>query len=158
MAHIKLGSGKGAIIANPNCSTIIALMAATPLHRVSPVKRMMVSTYQVGGADAKKQKPDGCRCDRHKFINDLATHTIRLPIIPTFCPPSTHLPCQAASGAGAAAMEELRSQTQDVLDGKPAVPKIFPAQYAFNLFSHNSGMDVESGYNEEELKVSRWVA
>jgi aspartate-semialdehyde dehydrogenase len=27
---------------------------------------------------------------------------------------------QAASGAGAAAMEELRAQTKDVLDGKPA--------------------------------------
>ena len=35
---------------------------------------------------------------------------------------------QAASGAGAAAMEELRNQTQDILDGKPAVPKIFPMQ------------------------------
>lgn len=45
MAHIKIG--KGAIIANPNCSTIIALMACTPLHRLATVKRMMVSTYQV---------------------------------------------------------------------------------------------------------------
>jgi aspartate-semialdehyde dehydrogenase len=35
-------------------------------------------------------------------------------------------------------MEELRQQTRDVLDGKPAQPKIFPQQYAFNLFSHNS--------------------
>jgi aspartate-semialdehyde dehydrogenase len=26
--------GQGGIIANPNCSTIIALMAVTPLHRV----------------------------------------------------------------------------------------------------------------------------
>ena len=25
--------GEGGIIANPNCSTIIALMAVTPLHR-----------------------------------------------------------------------------------------------------------------------------
>lgn len=47
MSHIKLGSGKGAIIANPNCSTIIALMAVTPLDRVAKVKRMVVSTYQV---------------------------------------------------------------------------------------------------------------
>jgi aspartate-semialdehyde dehydrogenase len=47
MAHIKLGTGKGAIIANPNCSTIIALMAVTPLHRLAKVKRMVVSTYQV---------------------------------------------------------------------------------------------------------------
>ena len=37
-------------------------------------------------------------------------------------------PPQAASGAGAAAMEELRQQTRDVLDGKPAQPKIFPQQ------------------------------
>ncbi|GBF92105.1 lycopene beta cyclase [Raphidocelis subcapitata] len=34
MAHIRLGGG-GAIVANPNCSTIIALMAVTPLHRVA---------------------------------------------------------------------------------------------------------------------------
>lgn len=35
---------------------------------------------------------------------------------------------QAASGAGAAAMEELRQQTRDVLDGKEAQPVIFPYQ------------------------------
>jgi len=38
--------GTGGIIANPNCSTIIALMAVTPLHRAVGVKRMVVSTYQ----------------------------------------------------------------------------------------------------------------
>ena len=47
MKHLKMRSGKGAIIANPNCSTIIALMAVTPLDRVAHVKRMVVSTYQV---------------------------------------------------------------------------------------------------------------
>ena len=36
----------GGIIANPNCSTIIALMAVTPLHREAGVRRMVVSTYQ----------------------------------------------------------------------------------------------------------------
>ena len=50
-------------------------------------------------------------------------------------------------------MEELRQQTRDVLDGKPAQPKIFPTQYAFNLFSHNSSMMVDIGYNEEEMKL-----
>ena len=46
-------AGKGGIIANPNCSTIIALMAVTPLHRVSPIQRMVVSTYQAAsGAGA----------------------------------------------------------------------------------------------------------
>ena len=41
------------IIANPNCSTIIALMAVTPLHRVAGIKRMVVATYQAAsGAGA----------------------------------------------------------------------------------------------------------
>jgi aspartate-semialdehyde dehydrogenase len=44
MAGMKYG--QGGIIANPNCSTIIALMAVTPLHREAGVKRMVVSTYQ----------------------------------------------------------------------------------------------------------------
>lgn len=34
------------IIANPNCSTIIGIMPVWPLHKVNPVKRMVVSTYQ----------------------------------------------------------------------------------------------------------------
>ena len=33
-------------IANPNCSTIIALMALGPLHRAVPIRRFVVSTYQ----------------------------------------------------------------------------------------------------------------
>ncbi len=41
------------IIANPNCSTIIALVAVTPLHRAVPIERMVVSTYQAAsGAGA----------------------------------------------------------------------------------------------------------
>jgi aspartate-semialdehyde dehydrogenase len=44
MAGMK--AGRGGIVANPNCSTIIALMAVTPLHRAARVKRMVVSTYQ----------------------------------------------------------------------------------------------------------------
>jgi aspartate-semialdehyde dehydrogenase len=34
------------IIANPNCSTIQMVMAICPLHRVNPIKRIVVSTYQ----------------------------------------------------------------------------------------------------------------
>ena len=34
------------IIANPNCSTIIALVPVWPLHKANPIKRMVVSTYQ----------------------------------------------------------------------------------------------------------------
>ena len=39
------------IIANPNCSTIIMLMALKPLHDLARIKRIVVSTYQaVSGA------------------------------------------------------------------------------------------------------------
>ena len=39
------------IISNPNCSTIIALMAANAINTLSPIKRIIASTYQaVSGA------------------------------------------------------------------------------------------------------------
>ncbi|MFC3126861.1 aspartate-semialdehyde dehydrogenase [Pseudoroseomonas globiformis] len=60
---------------------------------------------------------------------------------------------QAASGAGAAAMEELRESTAAYLRGDSFEPKVLPHPYAFNFFSHNADMDPESGYNGEELKV-----
>ncbi len=42
------------IIANPNCSTAIMLVAVFPLHRVNPVRRIVVATYQAAsGAGAK---------------------------------------------------------------------------------------------------------
>lgn len=42
------------IIANPNCTTIIMLVALKPLYDVSPIKRIIVSTYQsASGAGAK---------------------------------------------------------------------------------------------------------
>ena len=45
---------KRGIIANPNCTTIVTLMAVAPLHRHSRVKRMVASSYQaVSGAGAK---------------------------------------------------------------------------------------------------------
>lgn len=41
------------VIANPNCSTIVALMALAPLHRAFGLKRATVATYQaVSGAGA----------------------------------------------------------------------------------------------------------
>ena len=94
------------IIANPNCSTIIAMTPLWPIHKVNRIERVIASTYQ------------------------------------------------SASGAGAAAMEELQESTRAYLDGKEFVPKVIPRPYAFNLFSHNSKLDVDSGYNEEEMKMT----
>jgi aspartate-semialdehyde dehydrogenase len=62
---------------------------------------------------------------------------------------------QAASGAGAAAMEELRESTRAHLEGRPYENTVLPHPYAFNLFSHNSKVDPTNGYNEEEIKVIR---
>lgn len=99
------GYAKGGIIANPNCSTIIMLVAVNPIRAAFGVERIVVSTYQ------------------------------------------------AASGAGAAAMDELRTQTADVLAGLSPRPKIFKEPYAFNLFSHNSSLDPATGRNQEEQKM-----
>jgi aspartate-semialdehyde dehydrogenase len=59
---------------------------------------------------------------------------------------------QAASGAGAAAMDELEEQTREVLAGeRPTVSK-FAHQLAFNVIPH---IDVftDNGYTKEELKM-----
>lgn len=41
------------ILSNPNCSTIITLMAVKGIHKLSPIRRMVAATYQaVSGAGA----------------------------------------------------------------------------------------------------------
>ena len=59
---------------------------------------------------------------------------------------------QSASGAGAAAMDELLTQTSDSLAGRETVPRVFPHPIAFNLFSHDTPIG-EDGYNTEERKM-----
>ncbi len=104
LAAVRARGGRG-IVANPNCSAIILLMALEPLRRAFGVRRIIVSTYQ------------------------------------------------AASGAGAEAVEELRSQTADALAGRQLTPRVFPEPCAFNVFSHNTPVDAGTGLNTEEQKV-----
>lgn len=59
---------------------------------------------------------------------------------------------QAASGAGYSAMNELMEETKAILENKVYERRVFPFQYAFNLFPHNSPMQ-DNGYCEEENKV-----
>jgi aspartate-semialdehyde dehydrogenase len=59
---------------------------------------------------------------------------------------------QAASGAGAVAMQELMDESRARLDGKDFTRTVIPHPYAFNLFPHNSPM-TDNGYCEEELKM-----
>ncbi len=59
---------------------------------------------------------------------------------------------QSASGAGARAMEEVKTQARAILDGQTPPAEIFPYPLAFNLFPHNSPLNAE-GYCEEEMKM-----
>ena len=97
--------GHRGIIANPNCTAIISITPLWPIHKVNPIVRLLISSYQ------------------------------------------------SASGAGAAAMEELRESTRAYLEGRAYEQRVLPHPYAFNVFSHNARVDPASGYNEEEIKV-----
>jgi aspartate-semialdehyde dehydrogenase len=92
------------IIANPNCSTIQMVVALYPLHKVNPIKRIVVATYQ------------------------------------------------SVAGTGAAAIEELRTQARQVLDGQSVIPHVYPHQIAFNVLPE---IDVflDNGYTKEEWKM-----
>ncbi len=92
------------IIANPNCSTIQMVVALYPLHKVNPIKRIIVDTYQ------------------------------------------------SVSGTGTAALEELTTQTKQVLDGQNTVSHVYPHQIAFNILPE---IDVflDNGYTKEEWKM-----
>ena len=69
---------------------------------------------------------------------------IRRPILSTY---------QAASGAGAAAIDKLVASTRTRLAGDSFAPRVLPHPYAFNLFSHDAAIDPATGCNGEETKV-----
>jgi len=80
------------IIANPNCSTIQMVVALYPLHKVNPIKRIVVSTYQsVSGTGAaaieelnvqSKQVLEGQKAIPHVYPHQIAFNV--LPEIDVF--------------------------------------------------------------------------
>ena len=71
---------------------------------------------------------------------------------------------QSASGAGINGIDELIQQTKIFglhinennnlhLDNISYPTKVFGRRYLWNVFSHNSEIDLENGYNNEELKI-----
>lgn len=60
---------------------------------------------------------------------------------------------QAVSGAGQAAIEELRSQSRAALDGAARPARVFPVPCAFNVFPHESDVDLSTGLCGEERKM-----
>ncbi len=59
---------------------------------------------------------------------------------------------QAVSGSGKEGIEEVVSQTSQLLNGKPIQTKVYPKQIAFNVLPQ---IDVfmENGYTKEEMKM-----
>lgn len=61
---------------------------------------------------------------------------------------------QAVSGAGNAGIAELTSQMKSFVHCKEIIPRTFPSQICANCFSHNTKIDSDTGYNDEELKIA----
>ncbi len=59
---------------------------------------------------------------------------------------------QSASGAGAAAMNELQEQYKEIIEGKPVTVKKFPHQLAYNVIPQID-MFTDNGYTKEEMKM-----
>jgi aspartate-semialdehyde dehydrogenase len=59
---------------------------------------------------------------------------------------------QSVSGTGKEAIEELATQTANLLNGKPIECQVYPRQIAFNVLPH---IDVfmPNGYTKEEMKM-----
>ena len=59
---------------------------------------------------------------------------------------------QAVSGTGKEAIEELATQTANLLNGRPVEPKVYPKQIAFNVLPHIDSFQ-DNGYTKEEMKM-----
>ena len=75
------------IIANPNCSTIQMVMALYPLHKVNPIKRIIVSTYQSvsgTGAAALEELSTQARqvLEGHTVVPHVYPHQIAFNLLP----------------------------------------------------------------------------
>ncbi len=59
---------------------------------------------------------------------------------------------QAVSGTGKEAIEELASQTANLLNAKPVESRVYPKQIAFNVIPHID-LFLDNGYTKEEMKM-----
>jgi aspartate-semialdehyde dehydrogenase len=75
------------IIASPNCSTIQMVVALHPLHRVNPIKRIVVSTYQAvssSGAAAMQELANQSRLalEGRRICPHVYSHQIAFNVLP----------------------------------------------------------------------------
>ena len=78
---------KARIIANPNCTTAIALMALAPLHEKFGIKRCIMSTYQAAsgaGAPGMSELEEGAAAIANggKAENKVFAHPLPFNVIP----------------------------------------------------------------------------
>jgi len=59
---------------------------------------------------------------------------------------------QAVSGTGQAAIEELRTQSRNALDGQALDCQVYPSPIAFNALPHIDDFQ-DNGYTREEMKM-----
>jgi aspartate-semialdehyde dehydrogenase len=76
-----------------------------------------------------------------KPLHDFAT--IKRIVVSTY---------QAVSGTGNKAMDELRVQTGELLNGRPASREVYPHQIAFNCLPQIDSF-CDNGYTKEEMKM-----
>jgi aspartate-semialdehyde dehydrogenase len=84
-------------IANPNCSTIVALMALAPLHRKARLRRFVVSTYQSvsgtgRGAIAELEKQVRDYVAGNDPSHDVYAHQIAFNVLPQIGSEKKELP------------------------------------------------------------------
>ena len=70
-SHALKDAKKTNIIANPNCSTIQMVVALKALHEISPIKRVVVSTYQSVSGGGKEAMDELYDQTRGVYFNDI---------------------------------------------------------------------------------------
>ncbi|MBA3685359.1 MAG: aspartate-semialdehyde dehydrogenase [Planctomycetes bacterium] len=87
------------VIANPNCTTIIALLALYPLHRAVPIRRVVAATYQAAsgaGHAAMEELQDSTRAwlDGKPFTPKALPHPYAFNLFPHNSPMTDNGYCE----------------------------------------------------------------
>ena len=104
---------------------------------------------EVNAADIKNHKGiiANPNCSTIQMVTALyplhMTNPIKRIIVTTF---------QSVSGTGSAAVEELTTQSMQVLSGQTAAPSVYPHQIAFNTLPHIDAF-LDNAYTKEEWKM-----
>ncbi len=70
------------IVANPNCSTIQMVVALWPIHKLSPLKRIVVATYQaISGAGAEASRAFQQEALQFGTSSPVAPRFARVPLV-----------------------------------------------------------------------------